>query len=213
MYAKAESNSESSSSELSDIDFLMQMKAEHQSRTNQSRHQRASTRHNDLEKNELFAQELARLQATNGQAKPLWVEEFGSAFPAAQHFLRARCIHQTVLTESTSHARNKDTFKEDPVITKTRQNQAKSRQAMSCKYNKKWTVDQFEKGEVVALKIPSELRTSTDNLRLFCVVVNCLHKNTYKLRCRHGILDRKFPTKNLERVPETVAQGLNILVN
>ncbi len=71
MYAEAESDSESSSSELSDVGFLMQMEAEHQLRTNQSRHQHASTPHDDPEEDELFARELARLQATNGQAKSL----------------------------------------------------------------------------------------------------------------------------------------------
>ncbi len=71
-------------------------------------------------------------------------------------------------------------------------------------------MNEFSKGEIVALKIPRELRTSTDNLRLFCVVLDRPHKNSYELQCRHGILDRKFPTKNLGRVPETVAQGINI---
>lgn len=71
-------------------------------------------------------------------------------------------------------------------------------------------MDEFDEGEVVALKIPRELRTSTDNIRLFCVIVHRPHKNSYELRCRHGILDRNFPTKNLERVPDTVAKGLDI---
>ncbi len=62
----------------------------------------------------------------------------------------------------------------------------------------------------MALKIPRELRTSTDNLRIFSVVVSCPHKNIYELRCKHGTLNRKFPTKNLERVLDTVAEGITI---
>ncbi len=81
---------------------------------------------------------------------------------------------------------------------------------MSQKYNKKWTVNEFEEGKIVAFKILRELCTSTDNLRLFYKVVHYPHKNSYELRCRHGILDRKFPIENLERVPESVAKGIVI---
>ncbi len=96
------------------------------------------------------------------------------------------------------------------MILTVRQQQAKLRAAMSRKYNKKWTVDQFDAGEIVALKIPQELRTSTDNLCLFCIMLDRPHKKAYELQCQHGILDCRFPTKNLERVPETVAQGIAI---
>lgn len=81
---------------------------------------------------------------------------------------------------------------------------------MSRKYNKKWTVDEFEKGNIIALKIPRAIRTSTDNLRLFCVVVDRPHRNSYELRCRHGLLTRFYATRNLERVPDDVAATIEI---
>ncbi len=51
------------------------------------RRRRSRTLHVDEEEEELVAQELARLKASNGTAEPLWVERFGAFLPAAQPFL------------------------------------------------------------------------------------------------------------------------------
>lgn len=99
---------------------------------------------------------------------------------------------------------------EDAVITDVRKNQIKSRQNRSKKYNKKWIIGEWAKDDIVTLRIPRELQTSTDNLRIFCKVVSRPHRNVYELQCPYEILDRKFATKNLERVPDFIAQGIAI---
>ncbi len=120
----------------------------------------------------------------------------------------ARLTHLSLLEKGSA---DRAQVNEDTLVLEARQLQAKSCQAMSKKYNKKWTVDQFKKGKIVALKIPWKLQILIDNLRMFCIVLDRLYKNTYELMCQHRILDQQVPTKNLERVPETVAQGINIL--
>lgn len=81
---------------------------------------------------------------------------------------------------------------------------------MSRKYNRKWTVDQFEEGDLVAVEIPRALRTSTDNLRLYATVLDRPHRDRYTLRSRHGIIDRNMRIKDLERVPAEVASTIEI---
>lgn len=44
-------------------------------------------------------------------------------------------------------------------------------------------------------------RASTDNLRLYCVVLEGPNTNRYKLQCKHGILNNNYPIKDLLRIP------------
>lgn len=145
----------------------------------------------DSEEERLVEHELRNLRNTRGAAEPLWVEEG----------IRLPCRSAPISTQANSDL---------VVLEDVRQKHIKNREYMSRKYNKKWTIDEFKKGDIVALKIPREVRSSTDNLRLFCMVIDRPHRNSYELRCRHGILNRKYPTKSLERVPTSLTRTIEI---
>lgn len=97
----------------------------------------------------------------------------------------------------------------DSVIEQIRHRSIKNAHKMIQKHSKKWTVEQFDIGDIVALKILRALRTSTDNRRLFCEVFDQPHQSRYRLRCEWGTLDRLFPTKDLDRVEESIAAGIS----
>lgn len=142
---------------------------------------------------EIYHQEVDNLQRTNGAAEPMWIQA-GIGLPSRQ---------PTFQQASTAE-------QDQEVLQEVRDRHVKNREMMSRKYNQKWTVDEFKKRDVIVLKISRAVRTSTDNLRLFCVVVDRPHRNSYELRCRHGLLSRLYATKNLERVPDDVAATIEI---
>lgn len=80
-----------------------------------------------------------------------------------------------------------------------RENTVKAREKMSEKYKKKFTIEVFEVGEYVTLKIPREDRASTDDFRVLCRVLEHSHENNYILQSSFGTLDRQQPTKVLTR--------------
>lgn len=147
----------------------------------------------------IYEEGLAGLKKTNGAAELLWVQE-GIGLPSRQPTFAAVPVQQQPSNDE----------RDQEFLQDVRERHIKNREAMSHKYNKKWTVDEFEEGDIVALKIPRAVRTSTDNLRLFCTVVDRPHRNSYELRCRHGLLTRLYATKNLERVPENLAATIEI---
>lgn len=111
-------------------------------------------------------------------------------------------------TARTSSSDNDGNSEPDPVVEDVRHRSAQNAQKMIVKHSKKYIIEQFETGDIVALKIPRALRTSTDNRRLFCEVLDRPHRNRYQLRCRWGILDRFFPTKDLDRVEASIARSV-----
>ena len=147
----------------------------------------------DSEEQELFLRETENLRRSKEMAAPLWEQE-SIGLPS-----RPAPI-------SSSRPVNQD----ETILEKVQHKHIDNREYMSRKYDKKRTVDEFEKGELVALKIPKEARCSTDNLRLFCIVIDRLHRNSYELRCRHGIINCLYPTKALERVPESITKTIDI---
>ena len=76
------------------------------------------------------------------------------------------------------------------------------------KYGRTHTVEIFEAGDLVSLKIPRFDRSATDNLRVICRVLGQPRVNRYQLMSEHGLLDRHFPIAELLRVPRSAEGGL-----
>lgn len=148
----------------------------------------------DPEEEEILTQENNNIRQHGWASRPQW-EVQGVGLPGRQPI-----NHLSSVGSSSA------------LLADVHQRHIRNRQYMSRKYDKKWSPDVFEVGDIVALKLACALRTSTDNIRLFCAVVDRPYRNSYQLRCRHGILTRKFPTKDLERVPEITAASIVIPV-
>jgi len=83
--------------------------------------------------------------------------------------------------------------------------------AMETRYNNINTVEVFEKGDLVCLKIPVKDRFSTDNKRIFCKVVEVKHGNHYGLQCQYGILQGFCYTKNMDRLTVTIPHEIQTI--
>lgn len=93
------------------------------------------------------------------------------------------------------------TATEHTLLTQVRKNTALARSAMAAKYNATHSVQEFAVGQLVSLTIPSKLRLAFTPSRLFCRVVRKPQPAMHELQCIHGILDTKFPTRELESIP------------
>lgn len=59
----------------------------------------------------------------------------------------------------------------------------------------------FEIDQVVMLRIPKEDRATTDNHRLLCMIKEIPHEGRHRIQTKFGILDRLYPTSELNVVP------------
>ena len=73
---------------------------------------------------------------------------------------------------------------------------------MSKKYNSKNVVTTFKLDDLVTLAVPREDRAATDSLHLICQVIDTPYSNRHQLQTMYKILDKLFPTKVLNIVPE-----------
>ena len=69
---------------------------------------------------------------------------------------------------------------------------------MKARYAKSHRIARFSKGDKVAVNIPRKDRSSTTLQRLPCIVVEVLgsQQNTYRLQCRHGVINKCYPGGN-----------------
>ena len=81
---------------------------------------------------------------------------------------------------------------------------ARARNKMANQYNKHFVIDNFETDAIVSLRIPKEDRGTLDYSRLYARVLQQPHPGRYQLQTQHGILDRLFPTGELNRVPPLI---------
>jgi hypothetical protein len=85
----------------------------------------------------------------------------------------------------------------------------KARDRIVRKYSKAYTIDQFQNGDVVTIKLPRRTWTSTDNRKVYGRVLAVPRPNQYKLQTEYGVIEQLLPTKELERVP----LSMGIVVN
>lgn len=92
--------------------------------------------------------------------------------------------------------------------TAVRASTARARKSMEARYNTTHNIDIFNIGEYVSLSIPTKYRSTFTPKRIFCKVIRKPQPQTHELQCRHGILEKCFPTAQLERIPI----GVSILI-
>ncbi len=88
------------------------------------------------------------------------------------------------------------------LTTQVREFDKGVRTRMQKKYPQNHNVVTFQPGEIVTLHIPNENRASTDNHKLICMVKDILHDGRHLLQTQFGVLDRLYPTWELNIVPE-----------
>ena len=80
-----------------------------------------------------------------------------------------------------------------------------ARNQMANRYNKRFIIDNLETDAIVSLRIPKEDRSTTlDYPRLYACVLQQPHPGRYQLQTQYGILDRLFPTGELNQVPPLI---------
>ncbi len=72
------------------------------------------------------------------------------------------------------------------------------------KYSKKHTIQHFDIGDIVSIKVPREDRTSTDNRRLFGRILEEPYSHRYRILTSSGAIKRLIPTKELGIVDQAL---------
>ncbi len=73
---------------------------------------------------------------------------------------------------------------------------------MQKKYSRNHNVVTFQPGEIVTIRIAKEDRASTDNHRLICMVKDIPNDRRHLLQTQFSVLDRLYPTWELNVIPE-----------
>jgi hypothetical protein len=106
---------------------------------------------------------------------------------------------------------DEDLEPEDHLLSVTRDNITIARDKMVAKYHKSHTIESFVIGDIVLIKLPREIRTATDQRKLFGRVIGALHQPVrYKVQTKWGIIDRSFATSQLGSLPNSVAEAIEI---
>ena len=98
----------------------------------------------------------------------------------------------------------------DQVITKARKATQRAKLRMMQKYSKHHTIQHFNIGDIVSIKVPREDRTSTDNRRLFGRILEEPYAHRYKILTDSGVIKRLMPTKGLSAVNESLWPDITI---
>jgi len=98
---------------------------------------------------------------------------------------------------------------EDEVLQAVLDNTAKARNKMMKKCSKNYTIKTFVAGDIVTVKLPRDIRTSTNNKKLFARVLSEPKPNRYELQTEYGVIERLMPTKELEKVPLSLGVTVN----
>ncbi len=91
--------------------------------------------------------------------------------------------------------------KQANVTAQVQQFQEGVRTRMKKKYSRNHNVVTFEIDQVVTLRIPREDRATTDNHWVLCIIKEIPHEGRYRIPTKFGILDRLYPTSELNVVP------------
>lgn len=99
---------------------------------------------------------------------------------------------------------------EDVVLKRVRVATEKARQNMSARYSKNHNIEVFIPGDIITFTLPKGTRTAIDLRRCFGRILEVPHAHRHSVQTVHGIVDRLFPTKELNRVPKITADGMQI---
>ena len=81
---------------------------------------------------------------------------------------------------------------------------AHARTKMANQYNKRFQIQSFEDNTIVSLRIPKEDQATLDYPRLYARILGQPHPGRYQLQTQYGILDRYYPTGELNLVSPLV---------
>jgi hypothetical protein len=98
----------------------------------------------------------------------------------------------------------------DPVLQGVRLATIKSKDLMVAKYAKQREIEEFAIGDIVSLNLPRGTRTSTDNRRVFVKVLAMEHPYKYRIQTEFGVIKNLIPTRELNRLPDSVTRGMDI---
>lgn len=98
----------------------------------------------------------------------------------------------------------------DEVLATVRTNSQKARHQVVNKYSKTHAIEVFAQGDIVIVKLPRGTRTSTNNKRLFGRVLANPKPHRYQIQTEYNIINRLLPTKELEKVPLSIANSMDI---
>jgi hypothetical protein len=98
----------------------------------------------------------------------------------------------------------------DQVITKAQNSTQRAKLRMMQKYSKRHTIQHFNIGDIVSIKVPREDRTSTDNRRLFGRILEEPYAHRYRILTVSGVIKRLVPTKGLSAVNESLWPDITI---
>ena len=90
------------------------------------------------------------------------------------------------------------------MLANIRKRTATARNHMASRYEQQHKIDTFAIGDLVSLRIPSIDRASTDHRRISCQVMYKPHPDQHQVYCEFGLLDRFYPSRELERLPSTI---------
>ena len=94
------------------------------------------------------------------------------------------------------------------LTTQVREFQEDVRTYMQRKYSRNHNIVTFQLSEIVTLCIPKEDRVNTDNHKLICIVKDISHDGRHLPKTQFGVLDRLYPTGELNVVPEVDQKAL-----
>ena len=103
--------------------------------------------------------------------------------------LSSSLINSELLAESTA------------LTTRVQEFQEGVRIRMKNKYARNHKVVVFQENDIVTLRIPKEDRAATDNHRVVVMIKSIPHEGRHQIQTTFGILDRLYPTGELNAVP------------
>ncbi|KAF5137881.1 hypothetical protein E5D57_001660 [Metarhizium anisopliae] len=98
----------------------------------------------------------------------------------------------------------------DQVIAKAQKATQRARLRMMQKHSKQHTIQHFNIGDIVSIKVPREDRASTDNRRLFGRILEEPYAHRYRILTTSGVIKRLIPTKGLSAVNESLWSDITI---
>jgi len=91
---------------------------------------------------------------------------------------------------------------------KVRTNQQAANQRAYRSYSKQKTIAVFEKGDRVSIAVDKLDRMSTEDKRVFGIVIDIPKQDRYQIQTSHGILKNLFPTNQLLKLPDSIAVNI-----
>jgi len=88
--------------------------------------------------------------------------------------------------------------------------QQKVRDNIAYRYNKRLVIKIFAPDMIVTVQVPREDGGTLDHARLYARVLEQPHPGRYRLQTEHGILDRLYPTRELNQVDNPTLVGMDI---